>query len=279
MKSIPAALLAHNQQTVTTLAHALRITRTDAQVYGFTSCDVDAEIDGVVYKADPGLITSNVSIAADFAVGNLELSSINDSTVFSVADVLGGKWDNAAFLLFRYNWVSIGDGVEKVLGGVIGEVGIRRGYIVAELRDLRQYLQQPVGSSSSKTCRYRLGDTKCSKNLASFTHSGSITSVTNNSIFRDNSVGQAEDYFGEGKLTWNTGNNSGLTIKVRDFAADGTFTLVLPMFSSVQVGDTYTAIAGCRLRRDEDCRDKFANAINFGGEPDRRTANSIIATP
>jgi uncharacterized phage protein (TIGR02218 family) len=149
--------------------------------------------------------------------------------------------------------------------GTVGEVRLHRGYITAELRGLQQYLQQPIGSVSSKTCRARLGDAMCTKNLSSFTFTGSVTTATSAQVFTDSTKAQAADYFAEGLLTWTSGPSNGLVVKVKSFAA-GVFTLSLPMLSTVSVGHTFSVVAGCQ-KRLTDCSTKFSNVLNFQGEP------------
>lgn len=279
MKSIPAALAAHYATRSLTLADALRITRTDDEVFGFTSHDRDATIGGVLYKAQPGLDAASIAINAGLAVGNLELTTLHDGTVFTTAEVLGGVWRNAAFLLFRYNHQSLADGIDMLLAGTIGEVTLRQNTVLAELRDLRQYFQQPVGSPSTKTCRYRLGDAKCTVDLGPFTVTGTLSAVTSRQVFRDAARTEALDWFSEGVFTWTGGANAGLQQKVKTYAADGTFTLALPMLSTVAIGDTYSVHAGCMKRVDEDCDTKFSNVLNFGGEPHRPGIDELTASP
>lgn len=284
MKVLPAALAAHIATRSTTLATALKVTREDGEIFGFTSHDVDAEISGVTYSASPGLDVSDIVIASSAAVGNLELTTLHDGTLFTTAHVLGGVWRNAEFVIFRYNWASIADGIDTLLTGTFGEVELKLNSVVVELRDLRQYLQSPTGSASSKTCRYRLGSTSradgglCMKDIsgAPFTMPFTVTSVTSNQVFRDNARTEDAAWFDEGEVRWLTGNNEGLSAKVKQYAANGTFTLALSMLSTVQVGDTGTAIAGCRKRISADCKTKFDNVINFGGEPHRQGLNDII---
>lgn len=287
MKVLPAALATHIATRSMRLATALKITRTDGQIFGFTSHDVDATISGVLYKANPGLAPTDIVIAANLSVGNLELRTLHDGTIFTTAAVLGGLWRNAAFTIFRYRWDSLSDGIDTLMAGTLGEAEIRKNEIVVELRDLRQYLQQAVGSASSKNCRYRLGSTDknngglCRKDIsaAPFTMPFTVTSVTSTQVFRDSARAEADDYFGDGEIEWLTGNNTGIRSKVKTYAANGTFTLALPMRGSIQVGDTGTAIVGCRKRLDEDCIVKFDNVINFGGEPHRQGINSVTSAP
>ena len=279
MKTLPTNLAAHVATRETTLATALKITRqpgTPQQaIYGFTTHDIDNVIDGVTYLANPGLNVTDIVIAANAAVGNLELTTLHDGTTFTEAEVLGGVWRNAAFVIFRYNWASLADGIDTLLAGTMGEFEIKQNSVVAELRDLRQYLQQAVGDASSKTCRARLGDSRCTKVLTAFTYTGTLTGTTSNQVFRDSARAEAVNWFDEGEIEFLTGANAGLSAKVKSYAADGTFTLALPLLGTVAIGDTYSAVAGCRKRLEEDCRDKFDNVLFFVGEPHRKGINDL----
>lgn len=278
MKTLPAGLAASYATGGTTLAWAVRIERSDATVYGWTSADRDVTIDAVVYRSAPGLEVASWTASAGFGVDNTELTVLADDTVITRADILAGKWNNAEFTLFRYDWSAPADGVEPIGAGFLGELRPRAGAYVAELRGLQQYLQQPVGAPSTKTCRARLGDAMCTVDLGPWTETGTITSVTSKQVFADSSRAEADDYFAEGILTWTGGLNSGLSQKVKTYASD-TFTLSLPMIFNVQVGDTYSVIAGCRKRLDEDCVAKFDNALNFQGEPHRPTVDDLTSSP
>lgn len=278
-RSTPANLATHYASGDTTLAWGLKITRTDATVYGFTSHQRDVTINAVDYLAGPGLDVQSLVSSAGMAVDNTELTIIaDDDSTFTRPDILAGRWDGAAFELFIFNWATPADGRDVVFAGHLGQVKPRRGAYVVELRGLQHYLQQPVGSVSTKTCRARLGDALCGVTLASYTVTGTLTGVTSQQVFTDTSRAEADDYFAEGVLTFTSGANDGLSFRVRTYAAD-TFTLAVPPVLPVEVGDTYSVHAGCRKRLAEDCVAKFDNALNFQGEPHRPTVDDITETP
>lgn len=277
-KAIPAGLLSNYQSDSPTVAWAIKITRTDDAVYGWTSADRDATIDAVIYESAPGLSVASFASSAGLAVDNSELTVLADDTIITRADIIAGRWNNAAYLLFKYDWTDVSAGEEVISAGFLGELHPRSGAYVAELRALQQYLQQPVGAASTKTCRARLGDAMCMVDLGGWTETGTITGVTSKQVFTDSSRAEADDYFGEGILTWTAGLNTGLSQKVKTYASD-TFTLSLPMIFDVQIGDTYSVIAGCRKRLDEDCATKFSNELNFQGEPHRPTVDELTSSP
>lgn len=282
MKVIPSALATHYAQGSTTVAYGLIITRaTDGVVLGFTSSDKDASVLGVPLKSDPGVEVTSLVGSSGPEVGNLELGTLNDGSIFKKKDIFGGLWRNAAYKIFRYNFESPADGVEYLTTGTLGEIRVSVGKLVIELRDLRQYLQQDVGNVTQKTCRYRFGDAKCGMDITAppLNVTGTVTSVQNPSrVFTSSARTEAADFFAEGLIKFTSGLNAGMDFKVKDFSA-GQFTLVLFCFAPIQVGDAYTAIAGCRLRFEEDCRDKYGNELNFGGEPHRRGVNVLTAAP
>ena len=71
MKTASPALLAHMAQGTTTIAWCWKVTRTDGEVFGFTSVDRDLTIDGVTYAAATGFIdASPMPLAPNGPVGS-----------------------------------------------------------------------------------------------------------------------------------------------------------------------------------------------------------------
>jgi uncharacterized phage protein (TIGR02218 family) len=288
VKTIPIALLAEIESGGSRLAFGLTLTRRDGDVICFTSADQDAFIGGRQYLSAPGLDIDNLVSSAGFAADNSEIRVLPDDAYITKTDVLAGKWDGAEFELFRYNWADTSDGVETIKRGTLGNMQPRRGVYTAELRSIRQALQQTVGSIVQPTCRYRLGSTAkpdglCMVDLGPFTVTGAVGVVVSQYEFTDAARTEADAWFAEGVLTWLTGLNAGLSQKVRASLATGRITLSLPMLYEIGAGDTYSMHAGCRKRHEEDCRDKFDNVPNFGGEPhlpgqDHLTAPAAFST-
>jgi uncharacterized phage protein (TIGR02218 family) len=278
-KTIPIALQAEYDSGSTRLAYGFKITRTDSEVFAFTSADKDTTISSINYASAPGLEVRSFVTSAGFAVDNTEITVLPDANIITTPEIMTGRWNSAQWILFRYNVADPTDGIETLGSGILGEFQLRNGAYVAELRGWQQYLQQPIGSVSTKTCRARLGDSLCTVNLASYTVTGTLTGVTSNQLFTDSSRAEAADYFGEGIITWTGGLNDGLSAKVKTHATGGVLTLMTPAIYTVQVGDTYSLVAGCRKRLDEDCATKFANALNFQGEPHRPTVDDVTSTP
>jgi uncharacterized phage protein (TIGR02218 family) len=269
VKTASVALKAHMARGTTTLAWCWKVTRTDGQVFGFTSVDKDLVIAGVTYAAATGVTPSQIESSADLSVPNLELQGFLDSEAITEEDLIAGKWDGAAVEIFEVNYADLTQGSMTLRAGVIGQVNAGALQFTAETRGLAQALQQPIGRVYAAACGANLGDARCTVDLGPFTVTGAVTSTTSRRNFADSSRTEADDWFGTGVVTWTSGANAGVSMEVGAFAASGgVFTLWLPMVADIAVGDTYSAVPGCRKRRTEDCKGKFNNVVNHRGFPD-----------
>lgn len=143
----------------------------------------------------------------------------------------------------------------------------------ATVYDARRYVCTTAGTSGGGEPAWdtTIGNTTNDGSVVwtaadAFTKTGTVTSVTSNSVFTDTGRTEASDLFKYGLLTWTGGNNNGLSMEVKKFAfATDVFTLFLPMAYDIQVGDTYTAEHGCDKTK-ETCKNVFDNLINLRGE-------------
>lgn len=285
MKTLPTALQAHYATRNTTLAVCLEIVRQDDAAYRFTSCDTPVTLGGNVYQAGPGLDISELASSAGLAPDNLELRILYADDAITRDDLLAGRWDNARFTIYEVNYLRPQDGANLLASGTTGEAKIARNNgFTLELRSLKQALQKPVGIVTQKTCRNRLGDSVCKVALAPFTRPGvAVTSVESQRVFAGSSLAAgsptiATGYFTEGVVTFTTGANAGTSRKVRVHGAAGRIECLAPFSFTIQVGDVFTAVAGCQ-KRLADCRDKFNNVLNFNGEPHLNGVDAITALP
>ena len=276
MQNLPTALATHLAQEVTTLATCWSITRKDAVVLRFTEFDRDLIVDGVSYKASDSMSPTAVSSQVGLAVDNLEFEGMLSAAAITETDILSGKYDHAEISIFMVNYTDPSMGKLHLKTGWLGEVTLQGGQFVAELRGFSSRLQQVIGEVYTASCRAKLGDARCGVNLAAYTFTGTVTSVEAAHAFSDSSKTQANDYFGNGLVTFTTGANAGLSMEVREFS-NKRFGLFLPMPSAITVGDAYTVIAGCDKRFDS-CVGKFNNAVNFRGEPHVPGTDKLLET-
>ncbi len=79
-----------------------------------------------------------------------------------------------------------------------------------------------------------------------------------------------DDSMNGGVVVWETGNNTGKAMEVRDFASgdpNQVLELFLDLPFDVEIGDTGRVYRGCLKRLIADCKDIFDNVDNFRGEP------------
>ncbi len=276
MQSLTTALADHLAQEVTTLATCWQITRRDGTALYFTEHDKDIIVDGHTYLAASGMSPSAVTSQSGMAVDNLEFEGMLTADVISEADILSGRYDHAEISIFMVNYVDPTMGVLHLKTGWLGEVTLRGGQFVAEMRGLSSRLQQTIGEVYTRTCRAKLGDARCGIDLMAFTVTGTVTSVEAAHAFTDSARAEDNGYFAYGTVTFTSGANAGLSMEVRDFA-NGRFGLFLPMPAVMAVGDTYTAVAGCDKELDT-CISRFDNAVNFRGEPHVPGTDKLLET-
>lgn len=278
MKAISGPLLAHMQGEVTTLNTCVLVTRVDGTKFGYTDCDADLTVSGQLYKSAVGITATKAETSDAMNVDQIEVSGYLDSSTMTEADVMAGKWDDAAVSVFMINRASPSTGVYHVRDGVLGQMTLMsNGQFHAEMRGLTQYLQKQIGTLITPTCRWTLGDVNsagsvpgshCTVNLSALGVAGvAVTSVVNSQSFAASSLGQPVGYFQAGYLKWTSGANNGRSMDVQAHGSSGALVLELPMLNTVAIGDHFTIYPGCQKRYSQDCVAKFANGINFGGFP------------
>lgn len=283
MKTIPAGLLAEYKSQGTRIARCLLVTRADSTVFGFTSTDRTLTVLGQDYV--PGLDVTSIAFSSGLAVNNLDIKVLYNS-IFVREDFLKGLWNNARWEIFEVSWFDPTLGTNTLGHYVTGNVTPGEVSCTVELRALSQFLQQPIGFVTSKQCRARFADYPtvifgaiCGLSTYSYLEDGTVTGVTSQQVMQDTGRSEPADWYGDGLLTFTSGENEDISRKVKSYDSNGTFTFSLPFPSTIGIGDTYTAIAGCRKRLEEDCRDKFDNVPNFQGEPHLPGVDLATAQP
>lgn len=276
MRTASSPLNAHLAGEVTSLAICWKLTLVDTSVMGFTDHTSDLTISSQLYKAATGFSPTSIETKDRFSVDNLDVAGVLDAAAITEADIMAGKYDFAEIEIFMVNVTDLSQGVVIHRRGWLGEVSLKNGQFIAEVRGLTQKLSQNIVELYSPTCRAVFGDGRCKVNLASFTVSGAINTVTSRQVFISNSMTQAAGYFSSGEVQWLTGANAGRRMEIKEFA-NKQFTLVLPMPNNIAVGDTFNAIAGCD-KTFNTCFSKFSNAVNFRGEPYVPGMDKMLAT-
>lgn len=267
MKSVSPQLDAHFGAVATTVASCVRFTRTDLNVYAFTSLDVPLTISGVKYLAgidSPSSVYARLGLSTD----NLDVSGVIDSVLVTDDDLIAGRWHFAAVEVFEVNYADLSQGVHAISSGVLGRVRMEGPTYRAEVLGLTHLMQQRIGRMATPTCHWDVFDANCGLDVNTFPnakHTGTVTQVDTVWQFRDASIGQPTGWFDGGKLTWLNGPNAGLSMEVKQYDATlDTVVLRQAMPFAVAIGHGYEMSAGCDKTRTT-CRDKYNNRKRFGG--------------
>lgn len=266
MKTVSANLKAHLEGEYLTVCTLWKITRMDAQVFGFTDNSRDVVYGGVTYEAASGHTPSNIKTTSNLGVDNLEVQSVLDSASITEADIQAGLWDFATVEIMLVNYLSLADGHMMLRKGWMGNVKTGRSEFVAELRGMMQPLQQTIGRLYLPACDAALGDVRCGVTLGTYTVTGSVTTATSSRVFTDTARTEPDGYFDGGLITWTSGDNDTYQMEVKSSTAAGVITLQQGMPNDTTIGDTYSLSAGCD-KTLATCKAKFSNVANFRGFP------------
>lgn len=105
--------------------------------------------------------------------------------------------------------------------------------------------------------------------MESWSRAGVVLDVIDRAVFTAaiDEARAVDGWFAGGVLTWESGPNAGRSIEVKAWTRDaGRIELFLPMGYAIRVGDLFRVHPGCDKRLDT-CIARFANVLNFRGEP------------
>ncbi|MBX3380100.1 MAG: DUF2163 domain-containing protein [Phycisphaeraceae bacterium] len=255
------------------LARCWTIERTDGYVLRFTDHNSPLILaDGNTYSPAGGLSASAQQRLAGLQDRNQELRGVVSDKI-TEEDLRAGRYRGAKVTEQVVDWRYPFKGAISLLVFWVSETTRTGETWTAQIDGLVARLKQPVGRVYSRTtCYKRLGSTECGVTLASFTATGTVSSVaTARLVFLSGALTgvtpSGDGYFNGGELTFTSGANSGLKVEVK-FYLDGTkrFELQLPMPLNIAPGDTFSVVAGC-AKDASDCKTKFSNLAKFGGYP------------
>lgn len=252
------------RKDLTTLAFCWRLQRRDGVAIGFTSHDRDLVMDGLVYRAAPGMVPSAIERRETLDGSGVEISGALSSGLIGENDLAAGRWDGARLLLMAVDWTAPGDAPLFLASGELGGVESDGRSFSAELRGPATLLDGPVTEETSPECRAALGDRRCGVDMAGRRVIRPIVSAAGEAI-RFAALPGAVGDFAFGRLRWLDGSVAGLCSAID--ASDGdTVMLREPPPADPPPGTRAELLQGCD-KRFGTCVARFANAANFRGEP------------
>ncbi len=257
----------------------------DGTILTYTSGDRDIVYGGARYSAggeeSGAIFNGGQNTSLNWKVG-LEVDTLTFDVAPRNATVEGYDWftairvglfDGAQFALGRFylpptNYDDTSAGLLIVFNGKVGEIGINRTKVTFNINGFTELLNQPMPRNVYQAnCLNTLYDSACTINQASFVVNGTISSGSTGSILHC-SLGQATDYFSQGKMKFTSGVNNNLWRTVQQYT-NGSPSLIninVPLYTAPSNGDTFIIYPGCD-KTMSTCTNKFNNLANFRGFP------------
>jgi len=248
---------------LTGFALCWRIERRDGVALGFTAHDRDLVIDGFRYRASPGIAPSAIEDGDPLEADALEIAGALTADAISEADLRAGRWNGATVRVLAADWIDPTQNVE-IVAGELGAVSLERGTFAAELKGPGALLERAVVEETAPLCRAELGDRRCRIDLAARSSIARVVSADGEVLTLDRGE-PVPNGWGGGRLRWLDGANGGLSSAV--MASSGVAVTLSEPPPFAPGADARVEIwEGCD-KRLETCRERFANAANFRGEP------------
>ncbi len=190
------------------------------------------------------------------------------------ADLRAGRYDGARVTSFLVDWTQPGAGVLTLAAGTIGAVGATDGAFTAELRTAAAELEAVPLERYSPTCRARLGDARCRVDLARHTLVATVTTISGTTVGIGAALTPGAYQYGRARVL--TGAAAGLEARID--ASDAATPTLGATVVGLAAGASIELREGCD-KRFATCRDRFANVVNFRGEPHIPGWDALIYYP
>lgn len=269
-RDLTPALQAHLLERATRLCLCYRLERTDGVVEAYTTATRKQVIDGLTYAARSGFTPSELQNQIGTGIDTTEVFGIVRSPNIDPKKVAMGLYDGAELTVYLADWLDADATAGVLHKGDLGGFKHTDGEsFSAVFTEMLNRAAQPIVRVLSGSCDAMFCDARCGLDIMDFTHAGEVTAVDpdNRNITID-LTGLGPNYFGFGHLTWLTGDNAPIRVGIKGYDEDtGEIELFQAARYTIEVGDTFDAVAGCG-KLPSDCKDPIRdNFVNFRGNP------------
>lgn len=240
-----------------------RIRRRDGVTLGLTSHDRDLWFDGVLHRAAPGVLPSAIRRTAGLAPDGAEVQGALTHDSIAPGDLAAGRFDGARVEIGVVDWDTLDRAV--LYRGEVGDVTQQAGSFAAELRSAKAELEADLVPCTSPTCRARFTGPGCALSAPRFTHEAVLAAVDpprNHATFTGAPPAAA---LRDGSVRWIDGPHAGVTMEVVE-ADEAGVVLDTGLDPALEPGCRALLREGCDHTL-QTCAARFANAVNFRGEP------------
>ncbi len=245
-----------------TAATFWRIFRRDGIAFGFTSHDRNLSFGGIKHRAAPGMVPAAIRMTSDLTEDSAGVDGALSHDSIREADLAAGLFDNAAIEIGIVDWKTLEN--HTMYSGTLGRIEDDRRSFSAELRSAKQILEEDLVPRTSPTCRATFCGPGCGLSANKFT-----SGVTLRAFDLDLNRVQFGDLTGadfvDGNLRFLDGPQTGMAFGIIS-ANENWLTLDRPLSDEIATGTPAELREGCD-HTIQTCSNRFANAVNFRGEP------------
>lgn len=260
-----------------TEAYFMKVETKAGRVFGLTSLDHDIVIAGDPYISAGGIepTASNRQLGGSIDSGNIKV--LINNPVLTPEILRSGVLADASVTISILDWLAatnIDDGI-VVIRGIVGEISETDTAFEFEVLSTSHRLNKGLTYSASPLCPFEFGGVNCGLNLSTTSPilklTGTVISATDNvgavgsftALNANPSIGNISSLFWGGKLTYTSGENLGLTVRLISTNNQQELRVSVTYISLPQAGDTFEIVANCNKTK-EACVG-YGNFNRFGG--------------
>jgi uncharacterized phage protein (TIGR02218 family) len=240
-----------------------RLMRADGVTLGFTTHDANLWFDGVMHLTTPGMVPSAIRRSASFDADSAEVQGAITHDAINANDLVSGRYDSAVVVIGLVDWESLEH--QPIYSGSIGAVTEQDIGFTAELQSRKADLQIDPIPRTSPCCRAEFCGQGCGLSAQGFIHEAVVSAqdLAGNAVTL--TCAATPTQLVGGSLRWLDGPYAGMAMGIA--AAEGSAVVLdSPVDLAVAVGARTLAREGCDWTI-ATCASRFANAVNFQGEP------------
>lgn len=241
------------------------LTNPTGQIVRLTNHDVDKTIGAETYVKTPGFDLSRYTVKTGGEAATIDFSiPLTDDGPILIEDVRRGAWRGATIVL----WIApIATPAEReiIAQGFVGRTNFSdRLQGQMELVTLADALKDIVLYTVQPACPFKFAGRECGAPEATWTRTGTVTSVTSRRKFTATIVSPGTLGFTHGRVTWTSGANSGAQGWIRQWTSgSGLLEMVTDFPFDIELGDSFDVLAGCQKTRAACVA--FNNVDRYGG--------------
>ena len=283
-------------QANSTFRHATcwEIERVDGVSLRFTDHDRPIPFRGQTYTPASGFDASARRYEMSLRESSVEVVGMLSASGITESDILRGLYRDARVTAYLIDWRFPFAAPKRTDAYRVGPLTHDSEGFRVTILGLADRLNEKVGPTWGPLCEYDLGSPveglgKCFVDLTPLRKLAvDVTEVVDDRLqFKldpaDITIGNGDGFYDDGKLTWRTGANAGVVSEIQAYTETSSpnervFSLHLKTPFPIEVGDTCDFYPGCD-KRASTCQSKFANFVNFGGEPFIPGTDKLLQTP